>query len=294
MTILVTGATGTVGSQVLTQLTERESAPIRALTRSPETASFPEGVAAVAGDLLDVDAMRAALDGVDTLFLLSAVTAEELTATLLTLNAAREHGIKGIVYLSVYQAEKGVEVPHFSAKHAAEQVIVQLDLPATILRCSYFAQNDIGAREALLQGGVYPMPLGKVGVSIVDVRDIAEVAALELIRRAEAPGPVPLEVYDLVGPDALTGPAIAQIWSDLLDRPVSYAGNDLGPFTQMMRSFAPAYFAEDMRHMMARIQKDGLIATPVGLQHLTDRLGRPPRAYRDFAAELVRQWTAQP
>ena len=173
-------------------------------------------------------------------------------------------------------------------------MIVQLDLPATTLRCSYFAQNDFGAREALLQGGVYPMPLGERGVSIVDVRDIAEVAALELIRRAEAPGPVPREVYDLVGPDALTGPDIAQIWSGLLDRPVSYAGNDLGPFNKMMRSFAPAWMAEDMCHMMARFQKDGLIATPAGLQHLTDRLGRPPRAYRDFAAELVRQWTAQP
>jgi uncharacterized protein YbjT (DUF2867 family) len=294
MTILVTGATGTVGSLVLTQLAERGSAALRALTRSPEAASFPAGVTAVAGDLLDVDAMRAALDGVDVLFLLSAVAAEELTATMLTLHAAREHGIKGIVYLSIYQAEKSVDVPHFSAKHAAEQMIGQLDLPATILRCSYFAQNDLYAREAVLQGGVYPAPLGEVGVSIVDVRDIAEVAVLELARRAEASGPVPREVYDLVGPDALTGPDIAQIWSDLLDRPVSYAGNDLGPFTQMMRSYAPAWMAEDMRHMMASFQKEGLIATPAGLQHLTDRLGRPPRAYRDFAAELVHQWTAQP
>lgn len=230
------------------------------------------------------------MHGVDTLFLLSAVAAEELTATLLTLGTARELGVTGIVYLSVYQAENKIEVPHFTAKHAAEQMIVQFDLPATTLRCSYFAQNDIDAREALLRGGVYPSPLGEVGVSVVDVRDIAEVAALELIRRAEAPGPLPREVYDLVGPDALTGPDIARIWSGLLGRPVSYGGNDLGPFTQMMRSFAPAWMAEDLRHMMLRFQKEGLIATPAGLQHLTDRLGRPPRAYRDFAAELVRQW----
>jgi uncharacterized protein YbjT (DUF2867 family) len=294
MTVLVTGATGTVGSLVLTQLAERGSAPVRALTRSPQAACFPAGVTAVAGDLLDVDAMRAALDGVDTLFLLSAVTAEELTATLLTLNAAREHGIKGIVYLSIYQAENKVEVPHFMAKHASEQMIEQLDLPATILRCSYFAQNDLHVRDAVLRCGVYPIPLGERGVSVVDVRDVAEVAVLELVRRAEAPGPAPREVYDLVGPDALTGPDIAQIWSDLLDRPVRYGGNDLGPFTQMMRSYTPAWMAEDMRHMMARFQKEGLIATPAGLQHLTDRLGRPPRSYRDFAAELVHQWTAQP
>jgi uncharacterized protein YbjT (DUF2867 family) len=294
MTILVTGATGTVGSLVLAQLAERESTPLRALTRSPQTASFPAGVTAVGGDLLDVDAMRAALDGVDVLFLLSAVTAEELTATVLTLHATREHGIKGIVYLSIYEAEECVDVPHFTVKYAAEQMIAQLDLPATILRCSYFAQNDLYAREAVLQGGVYPMPLGEVGVSIVDVRDIAEVAVLELARRAEAPGPVPREVYDLVGPDALTGPDIAQIWSGLLDRPVSYAGNDLGPFTQMMRSYAPAWMAEDLRHMMARFQKQGLVATPAGLRQLTGRLGRPPRSYRNFAAELVRQWTAQP
>lgn len=294
MTVLLTGATGTVGSLVLRELQQRHTGPIRALTRTPDTASFPDGVQAVAGDLLDVDAMRAAMDGVDTLFLLSAVTAEELTATLLTLNLARELPVKGIVYLSVYQAKDAVEVPHFAAKHAAGRMVQELDLPATILRPTLFAQNDTALQQALLQGGVYPTPIGNVGVSMVDVRDIAEVAALELTRRADAADPQPREAYDLLGPDALTGPDVAAIWSDLLNRPIRYTGDDLTAYTAQMRTFAPAWMADDIRHMSLRFQQSGARATSDGLTRLTARLGHPPRPYRDLAAELTHHWTTQP
>ena len=88
MRALVTGATGTVGAPLVAQLAG-EGAAVRALTRSPETARFPAGVEAVKGDLLDVDALRAAVAGVDAMFLLSAVAAEELTGTLTALNVAR-------------------------------------------------------------------------------------------------------------------------------------------------------------------------------------------------------------
>ncbi|MDG9706534.1 SDR family oxidoreductase, partial [Streptomyces sp. DH37] len=68
MTILVTGATGTVGRQIVEQLVKR-GADVRALVRDPAKASFPAGVAVVQGDLLDVDSLRNALSGVSTLFL---------------------------------------------------------------------------------------------------------------------------------------------------------------------------------------------------------------------------------
>jgi nucleoside-diphosphate-sugar epimerase len=86
-----------------------------------------------------------------------------------------------------------------------------------------------------------------------------------------------------------TGTVGSLVLTQLAEResvPLRALTRSLGPFTQLIRSFAPAW--------MARFQKEGLIATPAGLQHLTDRLGRPPRSYRDFAAELVHQWTAQP
>ncbi len=101
MAILVTGSTGTIGSQVLAHLQGR-NVEVRALTRSPETAQLPAGVTAVRGDLADPDSVRAALQGVSTLFLLAPNVADELTQAMLTLTVAREAGVKGIVYLSVF------------------------------------------------------------------------------------------------------------------------------------------------------------------------------------------------
>nr|WP_201770598.1 NAD(P)H-binding protein [Sorangium cellulosum] len=88
MTILVTGATGTVGRQVVEQLAKR-GAGVRALVRDPAKANFPAGVAVAQGDLLDVDALRSAFSGVSTLFLLNAVVPDEFTQALIALNLAR-------------------------------------------------------------------------------------------------------------------------------------------------------------------------------------------------------------
>ena len=96
MTILVTGATGTVGRQVVEQLVKR-GADVRAFVRNRAKASFPAGVDVVEGDLLDVDSVRSAFAGVSTLFLLNAVVADEYTQALIALNVAREAGIKRIV-----------------------------------------------------------------------------------------------------------------------------------------------------------------------------------------------------
>lgn len=115
MAILVTGSTGTIGTQVLNFL-DGHGAEVRALTRSPEKANFAAGVTAVKGDLADIDSIRAALDGVSTLFLLAPNAPDELTQAMLALNAAREAGVKGIVYLSVFKGEAYADVPHFASK----------------------------------------------------------------------------------------------------------------------------------------------------------------------------------
>jgi uncharacterized protein YbjT (DUF2867 family) len=94
MSILVTGGTGTIGTQVLKQLQER-GAEVRALTRSPGKSPLPSGVTPIRGDLADVDSVRAALEGVSTLFLLVPNVADELTQAMLALTVAREGGVKG-------------------------------------------------------------------------------------------------------------------------------------------------------------------------------------------------------
>ncbi len=291
MTILVTGGTGTIGSHLLARIA-REDVQVHALTRDPGKAKFPAGVMPIKGDLLDVDAVRAALAPASTLFMLSAVTAEELTQTLLTLNLAREAGIERLVYFSVFQSEAFTTVPHFTAKHTAELMIEQLDIPATVLRPNCFMQNDAWFRQALLEGGTYPFPIGSRGVSMVDARDVAEVAALALLERERAAEPLPHRIVNVVGPEPLTGEGNAQTWSGLLGRPIRYGGDDTAPFEAKMRGFGPSWAAMDLRLMLDRFVADGMAASPHDVAEMTDVLGRPPRPYADFAAEMLAAWRA--
>lgn len=286
MTILVTGATGRVGRHVVQQLVAR-GADVRVLSRDPAKADFPSGVKVAKGDLLDIDSLRAAFSGVNTLFLLNAVTGDEFTQALITLNIARESGVDRVVYLSVINADRFVNVPHFAVKFGAERMIEQMGFSATILRPSYFIDNDLTIKDVILNHGVYPMPIGSKGVAMVDTRDIAEIAAIELIRREQAPGKLPIETINLVGPDTLTGPDVAAIWSDVLGRPIAYGGDDPTGFEQNLAGFMPKWVAYEMRLMVERFVSDGMIPRDGDVARLTKMLGRPLHSYRNFATQIA-------
>jgi uncharacterized protein YbjT (DUF2867 family) len=286
MTILVTGATGNIGGQVIQHLVNR-GADVRALVRDPSKANFPAGVAVVKGDFLDVESLRTAFDGASTLFLLNAVVADEFTQALVALNIARSAGIERIVYLSVIHADIYVNVPHFAGKFGVERMIEQMDLNATILRPAYFIQNDLTIKDVITRYGVYPMPIGDKGLAMIDVRDIAEIAALELLRREQAAQPLPLNRINLVGPETLTGTDIAAIWSDVLARSINDGGSDTNAFEQNLRQFMPAWMAYDMRMMSERFLTDGMLPERGDVERLTALLGRPLRSYRNFALETV-------
>ncbi|PKR50736.1 SDR family oxidoreductase [Thalassospira marina] len=286
MTILVTGATGRVGSLVVKQLVNRGAA-VRALTRDPSKAVFPNNVEIAQGDLLDIDAVRTALAGIRTLFLLNAVTGDEFTQALITLNLAREAGIERIVYLSVFDADRAVNVPHFAVKYGAERMLADMGFGATILRPSYFIDNEVMIKDTILTHGVYPMPIGSKGIAMVDARDIAEIAAIELIRRESAPEKLPLTTINLVGPDILTGPALAKIWSNLLGRTIIYGGDDPSGFEQQMASVLPKWTAYEMRLMAERYVSDGMIPQAGDVERMISLLGRPLHTYRDFAAGIL-------
>ncbi|RWX11814.1 NmrA/HSCARG family protein [Rhizobium hidalgonense] len=286
MTILITGATGNIGSQVIQHLVNH-GADVRALVRDPSKANFPAGVAVAKGDFLDIDSMRAAFDGVSTLFLLNAVVPDEFTQALIALNVARSAGIDRIVYLSVIHADVYVNVPHFAGKFAVERMIEQMGMAATILRPAYFIQNDLTIKDVVAGYGVYPMPVGDKGLAMIDVRDIAEIAALELMRREQAGQPLPLTRINLVGPETLAGTDIAAIWSDVLGRPINYGGGDTAAFEQNLKQFMPAWMAYDMRMMGERFLTDGMLPEGGDVERLTTLLGRPLRSYRAFASEAA-------
>ncbi|MDQ0607204.1 uncharacterized protein YbjT (DUF2867 family) [Variovorax sp. W1I1] len=286
MSILVTGATGTIGSLVVQGLASA-GAEVSAFVRTPGKQSFPAGVKEVVGDLTDVPSMRAALSSVRTLFLLNAVTPDEVTQALVALSLAREAGIERIVYLSVIHADKFTDVPHFTGKHTVERMIESLDIPATILRPAYFMQNDRMVQQVIQGYCIYPMPIGSSGVAMIDARDIADVAVAELLRRDRAPAPLPRVTLELVGPERLTGESVAKLWSAALGRDVTYSGDDVAAFEAQMASSGPSWLAYDMRLMMAGIQKFGMHGADGAADRLQAMLGRPLRNYADFVKEAV-------
>ena len=283
MKILAIGGTGNVGSEVVRELKKR-NADVRILVRKKGTAS-PEGVEVAVGDLLDPVSVQQALHGVDKLYLLNAVTPDELTQGLIAYDLAKRLKLKHIVYHSVFRVEHFKDVPHFASKLAIESAIQEFDVPFTIIRPNYFMQNDASLKEPLTKAGIYPMPLGPVGISAVDIRDIAEVAAIALTSERHYG-----KTYNLNGPEVLSGPKLASVWSGLLGKEVSYSGDDMDAFEQQMRKGAPSWSAFDIRMMFQGYLERGFIADAGDIETLTELLGHTPRRYQDFARETVFNW----
>ena len=220
MKVLVTGATGRVGSEVVKSLLRR-GAGVRALTRKqPKPGTFPGAVEIALGDLSDPVSIAEALKSVDKLFLLIAGVPDELVQSLIAYGLSKKAGLKHVTYLSVFKADQFLEVPHFAAKYAVEEAIRAGRMPYTILRPAYFLQNERGLKAALTGAGVYPIPAGNRGVAVVDVRDIAEAAAISLTEEGHEG-----KTYDQVSSDMLTGPDAAATWSKLLGKEIIYAGH---------------------------------------------------------------------
>lgn len=284
MRVLVTGGTGTVGSHVVQALLAH-GVEVRVLTRDPGKARLPDGATAVAGNLLDVGTVRTLFTDVDGVFLLNAVSQTEAAEALMALTAMRGSGVRRLVYVSVHQVDTAPWLPHFGGKIGIEAAVKASGIDYTILRPDNFYQNDYWYKDVLLQYGVYPQPLGDVGTSRVDVRDIAEMAALALTTPGHAG-----QTYDLVGPEVLTGSQVAAAWSAALGKPIAYGGNDLDAFEQAAGAMLPDWMAYDFRHMYAHFQTAGLKAAPGAVARLTTALGHPPRAFADFTRETAAAW----
>lgn len=129
------------------------------------------------------------------------------------------------------------------------------------------------------------MPLGTTGISAVDVRDIAEAAAIALTSDGHVG-----KTYNVNGPDLVSGPSAAALWSGLLARPVAYGGHDMDGFEKAMREHAPAWSAFDIRMMFQGYLERGFEAEAGDLEKLTALLGHPPRSYDAYARELAATW----
>lgn len=287
MKVLVIGGTGMVGSQVARELQAR-GAEVSVLTRNAEKAAkLPRGLRGVTGDLLDPKTVRSVFAGQEGVFLLNPVSATETHEGLMAVNGARMAGVKRLAYLSVHNVDAAPHLPHFGSKIAVEIALKASGIPVTILRPNNYYQNDNWFQDALQKFGVYPQPIGGVGISRVDVRDIAEAAAIVLTAGGHEG-----QSYNLVGPQPCTGTGTAQVWGRALGKSIAYAGDDLDAWEAQSLQYLPPWMVFDFRLMYAFFQKSGLKATGADIDRLTKLLGHAPRSFEDFAAESASAWRA--
>jgi uncharacterized protein YbjT (DUF2867 family) len=284
MKFLVLGGTGTVGSAVVRELLKRGET-VTVLTRDPAKLKDVKGVTAVQGNVLEPVTARRAFAGADAVFLLNPVSQTETSEGLMALLGMRLAGVKRVVYLSVHHAEKAAWLPHFGSKIAVEHALAVSGIPFTILRPNNFYQNDYWFKDVLLHYGVYPQPLGRKGVSRVDVRDIAEAAAIALTTGGHEG-----QTYDLVGPEAVTGESTARSWSEALGKPIAYGGDDLDAWEAQQIKYLPEWMVFDFRHMYEHFQTNGFVASAEAIARQTTLLGHPPRRFEAFAKETAAGW----
>lgn len=238
-TILVTGATGNVGRELVSLLAVAPDCLVVAAVRNPTQtrAQFPESVRCVGFDFTNPATFADALQGVNRLFLVRPPAMADLHQITPALNAAKDVGVEQIVFLSIVGADRNPIVPHARI----EGYLARLQIPAVCLRASFFMQNlntthcaDIRDRERLF------MPAGNGKTSCIDVRDIAAVAAQ--ILTAPVAGDR-LHARVLTGAVALTYFEVADIFTVVLGRSIAYTKPSIPIFIwQMLRQGYPLPF----------------------------------------------------
>lgn len=217
--LLITGATGSVGTQLVNTLVNM-NVSFRALVRNNDQgdlmAHLPQTEIAV-GDLSDSDSLVQALKGIEKAFLLtnSSEQAEELQLNFV--NAAYKAGVKHIVKLSQLAANENSPVRFLRYHAVVENRIKELGMNYTFLRPNLFMQGLIAFGHSIKYEGKFYGSLGNAAVSAVDIRDIAEVAAKVLTENGHEN-----KIYNITGEESLTHFQMAEILSRILKTEISY------------------------------------------------------------------------
>jgi uncharacterized protein YbjT (DUF2867 family) len=140
----------------------------------------------------------------------------------------------------------------------------------------------------MLEAHLYPQPLGRRGLHRVDVGDVAD-AVVAVLTKPSLQG----QHYAIVGPEPLTGRAVAEIYGRCLGTPVRDVGDDLSVWEREAATLMPPWLVQDLAMMYRFFQEHGLLASPEDLSRQMALLGRPPRPFHDFARELVALWTEE-
>lgn len=283
MTVLVTGATGRVGSLVVDLLTGA-GVPVRALTRRSDVeTTLPPDVEAVTGDLTVPESLDAALRGVSAVFLVWTAPPETVPALVerLAAHAGR------VVFLSSPH-----RTPHpffqqpnpMAALHAdIEQRIAASGVEATIVRPGMFASNAFAWwAPAIRAGRPVRWPYGGAETAPVDDRDVAAVAARTLYRDGHAGGD-----YVVTGPESLGQAEQVRLIGEVLGRPIGF--EELPP-EEFRRETAGTWPAPVVDMLLAAwgatLGRPAFVTSTV-----IDVLGRAPRTFRQSVADHADEFT---
>jgi len=275
--ILITGATGHVGRELLGELTSRGRS-VRAMTRRPEKIAAGPRVEVMRGDFDDPASLEAALAGAAAVFSMSAqaiFAAPTPTHDEALVAACRRAGVRRIVKLSALGGGgRDPESPIVQWVRAAEATVIESGAAWTLLRPGRFMTNTLAWAAMIERGDEVSIPMARRLTASIDPRDVARVAAIALCEPGHAG-----RSYELSGPEALTPADELAILSQLLGRPLRLnALSDAAARAGMLRYGMPERVVDVI--LADRDSQHGADVLPTVLE-LT---GRPPRRFADWAA----------
>jgi uncharacterized protein YbjT (DUF2867 family) len=281
--ILITGATGNVGSELITALLSAQADQIRVLTRNPD-AVVPDGTQKIVADLADSD-LAPVLDGVHAVFLLTDGLNTAAHDRRLVAAARRAGGVDRIVKLSVLAVGHGATDPITTLHRAGEQEIRDSGIGWTFLRPTAFMSNALNWAPMLAADQVVHAPFAAGRAAVVDPADIAAVAAACLTDDGHNQ-----RVYELTGPEPLSPADQVAILSQVLGRDLRYAEADPADTVAQWVSYG---MPEELAHAIIeqfRSTLEPYNSKPTG--DITTVTSRPARSFTDWAhahrTELLR------
>ncbi len=270
--ILVTGATGTVGSAVVRALAAKGADFVAASRDAGKLAAkFGPGVAAVAFDFADPATYEVATRDVEKVFLLGPPV-DPAVDQLLTpfVHFLQEKGIRRLVYLSAFGVEKVADVMPFHAN--LERLLRESAFDLTILRPSFFAQNFKNYEwDNIVGRKIIYSPAGTGKAAFVDIRDVAQVAAKVLLEPGHAG-----KIYELTGPGLLGYGEVAGLLSAVRGEPIHYPSPSPEAYAQTLRAAGvPDFVAGYMNKVYGLIRDGHVHAVSPDFERLTGRQPSP-------------------